>query len=108
MEFCLYTMGLPLRRNRFGIPEPLSLLKQQRSSDLDLVLLPLVGFDKRCNRLGMGAGFYDRALAKLHCRGPFCIGVAYDFQRVEELPVDPWDVPLQAVVTERRIYRRIC
>ncbi len=75
---------------------------------LDLVLVPLVGFDDRGNRLGMGAGFYDRHFAFLRHRGawrrPLLVGLAFEVQRVERLAADPHDVPLWGIVTERGIY----
>ncbi|MEX0735578.1 MAG: 5-formyltetrahydrofolate cyclo-ligase [Steroidobacteraceae bacterium] len=75
---------------------------------LDLVLVPLVGFDDRGNRLGMGAGFYDRHFAFLKhrraWRRPILIGLAFDVQRVDRLAEAAHDVPLWGVVTERGIY----
>jgi 5-formyltetrahydrofolate cyclo-ligase len=72
--------------------------------------MPLVGFDANCNRLGMGGGFYDRTLAYLRLRRcwrrPLLIGIAHECQRVERLETNTWDVPLDLVVTEERIYRR--
>ena len=65
----------------------------------DIILTPLVGFDRRGNRLGQGAGHYDRAFAALPRARR--IGVAWSVQEVAALPADPWDVPLHAVVTER-------
>jgi 5-formyltetrahydrofolate cyclo-ligase len=75
---------------------------------LDLVLVPLVAFDLNGWRLGFGAGFYDRKFAFLrrNFRGkPQLIGVGYEFQRVESQEAQPWDVRLNAVVTERQFYR---
>jgi len=77
---------------------------------LDLVLVPLVGFDADGNRLGMGAGFYDRHFAFLRHRSawrrPLLIGLGFELQRVDRLPAGPHDVPLWGVVTERRIHGR--
>lgn len=96
--------------NRFGIPEPVHarrdrLFKPQR---LDLVLMPLVAFDRQGNRLGMGGGFYDRTLAFLNSRShwhkPRLIGLAYEFQCVEQLPAQNWDIPLDAIATEKSVY----
>ena len=103
--FLPYEVGTPLVKNRFNIPEPaLSPKRRWPLTTLDLVLAPLVAFDDRGNRLGMGGGFYDRTFAYLasrsHWRRPLIIGVAYDFQRVERLPTHPWDVPLHGVATE--------
>lgn len=70
---------------------------------LDAVFLPLLGFDRDGARLGSGAGYYDRALALRLERPapPHLIGVAFAVQEMPALPRDPWDVPLDAVVTER-------
>jgi 5-formyltetrahydrofolate cyclo-ligase len=96
--------------NRYGIAEP-ELIHRQRiaAHALDIVLAPLVGFDRKGNRLGMGGGFYDRSFAYLlrrkHWRKPRLIGLAYDFQQLPQLPVQPWDVPLTAVATDSDWYR---
>jgi 5-formyltetrahydrofolate cyclo-ligase len=101
--------GVQFAENRFGIPEPVVPARQRvRAQRLDLVLLPLVGFDVHGNRLGMGAGFYDRSLAFLRHRRcwqkPYLLGLAHDFQRVDRLPPDPWDIRLDAVVTDTTVY----
>ncbi len=95
--------------NRFGIPEPVTApRKWVRAQELDLILLPLVGFDLKGNRLGMGGGFYDRSLEFLRGRccwmRPKLIGLAHDFQRLENLVPSPWDVPLQGVATDCALY----
>jgi 5-formyltetrahydrofolate cyclo-ligase len=105
LRFAQYRSGDTLRRNRFGIPEPLRPPSElARAQDLDLVLAPLVAFDAWGHRLGMGGGFYDRTLGFLQHRlcwhRPRLVGLAYSFQEVSELPVSPWDVPLQGIVTE--------
>ena len=107
--FLGYSQGEPTTRNRFGIPEPERRNRRLRDVwDLDLLLLPLVGFDVDCNRIGMGGGFYDQTLAYLrarrHWRRPHLIGLAHECQRVDRVPVRPWDVPLDLVVTEARVY----
>jgi 5-formyltetrahydrofolate cyclo-ligase len=107
--FLSYRPGEAMQGNRFGIPEPARRSSRQRHAQgLDLLIIPLVGFDAACNRLGMGGGFYDRSLRYLshhrHWRRPHLIGVAHECQHVPSLPVCPWDVPLDLVVTERRIY----
>ena len=95
--------------NRFGIPEPAVPARDLvRAQELDLILMPLVGFDDRGNRLGMGGGFYDRSLEFLRhrtrWRKPQVLGIAYDFQRINGLTPDPWDIPLQGVITDRAVY----
>jgi 5-formyltetrahydrofolate cyclo-ligase len=98
-----------LLRNRFGIAEPVG-PRQARIEPraLDLVLVPLVGFDMAGSRLGMGGGFYDRSFAfalRPATRRPRLVGVAFDCQRVGSLPARPWDVPLDGVVTPRAYHR---
>ncbi len=107
LAFHPYRPGDILAPNRYGIPEPVANPGEAvPPHTLDLVLLPLVAFDSQGRRLGMGGGFYDRTFAFLRqrrqWRRPLLIGVAYDFQEVPELPAEPWDVPLHAVVTETR------
>lgn len=104
--FSLYQWGDALNKNTFNIPEP---AKSQPlpAKKLDLVLLPLVGFDSSGNRLGMGGGYYDRTLSflleKPPKKRPLLIGIAYSLQHVENLQRQPWDVPLDAVITENGV-----
>lgn len=90
-------------RGAFGILEPRG-GRMFTARELDLVFLPLVGFDAAGNRIGMGRGFYDRHFAHrrhlLHWRRPLLVGLAYDVQQVPALPHAPHDVPLDAIVTE--------
>ncbi|OZB77954.1 MAG: 5-formyltetrahydrofolate cyclo-ligase [Halothiobacillus sp. 13-55-115] len=92
------------RRNRFGILES-QRLPILRSAQMDVILMPLVGFDHHGNRLGMGAGFYDRSLVGLRRPRPALIGIAFDCQQTASVPVDPWDVPLDYIVTNRGIIK---
>ena len=109
--FCRWQPGERLVPNRYGIPEPVRrrdhILPARR---LDLVIVPLLGFDTACNRLGMGGGYYDRTFAFLnqrrHIHRPLLIGLAHELQCVESLDPQPWDVSLDVVVTAQRIYRR--
>lgn len=98
MTFCPFQMGDPLRQNRFGIDEPLP-GRPVAPLALAVVLTPLVGFSDDGGRLGMGGGYYDRRFAAP--QRPAMIGVAHELQRVDTLPTREWDVPLDAVVTER-------
>ena len=103
MDFVIYRPGRALRHNRFGISEPCA-GPVCTPLGIDLVIMPLVGFDPHGNRLGMGSGYYDRRFAFTRRRSglrPRLIGLAYGFQRVQVLDAQPWDVPLHGVVTER-------
>lgn len=86
----------------FNIHEPDSRAPIITPEEIDLAIIPGVAFDKKCNRLGRGKGFYDRLLPLLHCPK---IGVAFDFQIYDNLPVDPWDIPMDFVVTESSIFQ---
>ncbi len=90
--------------NRFGIPEPCFDPRMCIGPRfLGVVFMPLLGFDQQGNRLGMGGGFYDRALEFKHRANgtrPLLIGAAFDCQRVEALAINAWDVAMDAVVTE--------
>ena len=99
MDFVPWLDGAKLRPNRYGIPEPLG-AHRLRASQLDLVIMPLVAFDAAGHRLGMGGGYYDRALRGRR-RRPFLAGAAFSLQQVPRVPQQPWDVPLHAVITER-------
>ena len=103
LRFAPWRPGDPLVSNRFGIPEP-ALAPDSRLAPREMatVLLPLVAFDARGNRLGMGGGYYDRSFAfRLQSPAPpRLVGVGYGFQRQDGLQAEPWDVPLDAVVTE--------
>lgn len=95
--------GAKVARGAFGILEPRD-GTPRAARELDVVFMPLVGFDARGNRIGMGRGFYDRHFAfrllQLHCRRPLLVGLAYDVQQVPSLPDAPHDVPLDMIVTE--------
>lgn len=83
--------------NRWGIPEPVH-RDAVALQEINLFLLPLIGFDNQGNRLGTGAGCYDRTLAQVE--NPHCIGVGYAFQQLSTILTEPTDVPLDLVVTE--------
>ncbi len=106
MVFVRIWPGSRLAYNRWGIPEPKAALKHSVSPRrLDLVLLPLVGFDEAGNRIGMGKGFYDRTFAfrRGKCRRPALTGLGHECQKVAEgIAPSAWDVPLDALATPRR------
>jgi 5-formyltetrahydrofolate cyclo-ligase len=109
LYFAPYEPGCKLKLNRFNIPEPVCQPSDWRKAgQLDLLLLPLVAFDVQGNRVGMGAGFYDRSLAYLQhrrfWRKPVLAGLAHEIQKVEQLQNQSWDIPLNYIVTEEAIY----
>lgn len=104
----------PVRRGAFGILEPQG-GTVRAARELDVVFMPLVGFDAAGHRIGMGRGYYDRHFAfrlrLQHCRRPMLVGLAYAVQQVGSLPHAPHDVPLDAIVTESTslaFERRVC
>jgi 5-formyltetrahydrofolate cyclo-ligase len=106
MHFAVYKPQQPLQKNTYGIPEPHCQPYARKAIwQMDAVLMPLVGFDRHGNRLGMGKGFYDRALTAAFGRikQPQYWGLAHSFQQLEQLPIDTWDKPLRGVVTERGV-----
>lgn len=99
LEFAQWDSSGSLSKNRFGIPEPLASALRCEPGNLDIIFVPLVGWDTSGNRLGMGAGYYDRALAGVS--GPLLIGLGYAEQEMANIPVDNWDIALNKVVTEK-------
>ena len=101
LRFAPWRAGDAMAPNRYGIPEPASdtTLAPQ---ELSLVLLPLLGFDRRGGRLGMGGGYYDRAFhfRRDQAAPPRLVGVGYACQELPALDVEAWDVRLDGVVTE--------
>jgi 5-formyltetrahydrofolate cyclo-ligase len=106
--FQRYEKNSPMRANRYGILEPkLNCSQICPLPALDYLLMPLVAFDKQGNRLGMGGGFYDRTLARLHEQNwqkPQLIGLAHECQKVDALPIESWDVPLETIITPDKTY----
>ena len=106
MQFAPVDDKTPLTLNRYGIKEPQVDSKSfVNATALDAVLVPLVGFDKQCNRMGMGGGYYDRCFAhrKSTPGTPVLIGVAFETQLVDSVFAESWDVPLDYVATESRV-----
>ena len=98
-----------LKNNRFKIPEPIVGIESQISAfELDLIFMPLVAFDPMGNRIGMGGGFYDRTLDNKQLdndlKKPILVGVAYEFQKQNKIQPNSWDIPLDMIFTESKIY----
>ncbi len=107
--FAEFNGATQLVDNRFGIAEPeVNRSKLTKVRELDMVLLPLVGFDNEGNRIGMGGGFYDTTFEFLKSgdqNKPLLVGVAHEIQKVGGIDAESWDIPLSTVVTDRNIYR---
>jgi 5-formyltetrahydrofolate cyclo-ligase len=99
-----YPLGGKTRRGVFGIAVPARTGRPTPPRWLDLIVIPLVGVDAAGRRLGMGGGFYDRALEfrrrRRHWPGPRLVGLAFDCQRTESAFAEPWDVNLDSLATE--------
>ena len=107
LRFAPWKPGDAVEANRYGIPEPVLPGELFEPFQLDLVLVPLLGFDRRGNRLGHGGGYYDRGFAFLNEQvrptEPLLVGIAYAFQELPEVDEQDWDVPLDFVATEREL-----
>tara|TARA_Y100000591_G_C21770871_1_gene665509 strand:+ start:31 stop:570 length:540 start_codon:yes stop_codon:yes gene_type:complete len=98
MNFFMWSTSDPLAINKYGIPEPIS----NKVIYPDILLVPLVAYDNNLNRIGYGGGFYDRYIKKIKkIKKVVTIGLAYSFQKVENIPADKHDVKLDFIVTER-------
>ncbi|MEE3662210.1 5-formyltetrahydrofolate cyclo-ligase [Brenneria sp. g21c3] len=104
--FLRYAPDTELVLNRLKILQPrLDVRQVLPLQQLDVLLTPLVAFDRQGQRLGMGGGFYDRTLRHRTPRGPYPIGLAHDCQQVDALPVESWDIPLPEIITPSRCWR---
>ncbi len=100
MDFYHWSLKDPLSLNKYGIPEPIS----QKIEYPDILLVPLVAFDKHLNRIGYGGGFYDRYIRKIKKKKKIItIGLAYSFQQVKEIQINQHDIKLDFIITEKRI-----
>jgi len=108
LRFAPWRVGADVRANRYGIPEPQCEAADRLDPDaLDLVLVPLLGFDRRGHRLGTGAGYYDRSFAFLQGQPrparPVLVGIGYSFCERPLLPAEAWDIRMDFVATEREL-----
>ena len=100
MDFIQWSPKEPLVINKFGIPEP----SNGKIKFPNILLIPLLSFDKKLNRVGYGGGFYDRYINGIkRKKTPLLIGLAYSFQRVKSIPINRYDKKLDFVVTEKEI-----
>jgi 5-formyltetrahydrofolate cyclo-ligase len=101
MNFFKWSIYDPLKINKYGIPEPIS----DKKIDPNILLIPLVGFDNKLNRLGYGGGYYDRYLSKVKLFKPVLkIGVGFSFQKVKNLPINKYDQKLDYIITEKKLF----
>ena len=99
MDFFEWSLKDPLVINRYGIPEPIS----GKIRFPDILLVPLVAFDKHLNRIGYGGGFYDRYIKKItESKKIITIGLAYSFQEVKKIPIKNHDIKLDFIITEKK------
>lgn len=109
MLFVQYRKDAILQKNKFDIPEPVPNIDNQiLPQNLDLVVVPLVAFDSKGNRLGSGCGNYDRTFAFKKTASlvsaPYLIGIAYEWQKIDALTPQKWDVPLDIIITADKLY----
>jgi 5-formyltetrahydrofolate cyclo-ligase len=107
LHFARWQLGDAVQANRYGIPEPVEPGELLEPSQLDLVFVHLLGFDRRGNRLGYGGGYYDRSFAFLNEQvrpaEPLLVGIAYAFQELPQVDEQEWDVPLDFIATDREL-----
>ncbi len=107
LRFAPWKLGAALEPNRYGIPEPAAAAFDVAPDTLDLVLLPLLAFDRHGHRLGTGGGYYDRSFAFLaqltRPSKPLLVGIGYSFQELPDLPRAHWDIPLDFIATEQEL-----
>ena len=102
MDFYKWTFSSPLKVNKYGIPEP----EIKSIVYPDILLIPLVAFDKNLNRLGYGGGYYDRLIEKLSKKKKIIkIGLAFSIQKVDKVPINVYDKKLDYVVTNKYIIK---
>ena len=100
MDFFPWTTKDPLTINEYGIPEPIS----GRIIYPEILLVPLVAFDKNFNRVGYGGGFYDRYIKKIRkIKKIVTIGLAYSYQRIDNIPTNRHDIKLDYIITDKKI-----
>ena len=103
LSFHIWHIDEPLLENRYKIPEPSPRAPRCQAHELDIIFLPLVGWDQYGGRLGMGGGFYDRTLAGIE--GPVFVGLGHENQQVEKLPRDSWDICLEFIATNAALHQ---
>lgn len=107
LKFALWWPGMEIATNRLGIPEPVATDASLAPDAIDVVLVPLLGFDRSGHRLGFGGGYYDRSFAFLRDlerpTKPLLVGIGYASQEVPHIEPEDWDVRLDYIATEREL-----
>ena len=99
MDFFKWSIKDLLSINKYGIPEPIT----DKIVYPNILLVPLVAFDKHLNRIGYGGGFYDRYLEKvMKIKNIITIGLAYSFQKVQKIPTNKYDIKLDFIITNEK------
>ena len=102
MDFYSWSFSEPLKINKYGIPEP----EKKKIVYPDVLLIPLVAFDKNLNRLGYGGGYYDRLIKKLSKKKNIIkIGLAFSIQEIDKVPINMYDQKLDYIVTDKNIIK---
>ena len=102
MDFYLWSFSEPLKINKYGIPEP----ENKNIVYPDVLLIPLVAFDKNLNRLGYGGGYYDRIIKKLSKKKNIIkIGLAFSIQEIDKVPINVYDQKLDYILTNKHIIK---
>ncbi|MBD2530025.1 5-formyltetrahydrofolate cyclo-ligase [Nostoc flagelliforme FACHB-838] len=102
----IYTPNDSVQSGAYGITEPHPDAPLLDAAEVDLILVPSVGCDYQGYRLGYGGGYYDRLLSLPQWQAKTTIGIVFDFAYLPQIPIDPWDKPLQAVSTETGLTQR--
>ena len=98
MNFFVWSSNDPLNVNEYGIPEPIT----NRMIFPDVLLVPLVAYDKNCNRVGYGGGFYDRYIKRTKkIKNILTIGLAFSYQKVKKIPIEKNDIKIDFIITEK-------
>ena len=102
MDFYQWSFSDPLKTNKYGIPEP----EKKKIVYPDVLLIPLVAFDKNLNRLGYGGGYYDRLIEELSKKKNITkIGLAFSIQKIDKVPINVYDQKLDYIVTNKYIIK---
>jgi len=101
----LRPQGAAWTEGAYGLREPAPHWQTLEPEEVDLILVPAVACDRRGFRLGYGGGFYDRFLAAARSYAIPTIGICFELALVEELPIEPWDIPLNYICTEKKLYQ---